>query len=178
MLGVSLITPQQQKKKNCPIPHQQVEYLGVLLDAGRLRATLTESRQASLLRAVCRLRQGAMVTVLTIMQTLGLMAAAHFVVPLGLLHTRCLQRWFIGLHLDPKRDKRRLVTTPPSVEGNLRYWGSPEHMWRGTPLGRVTSYMTVFTDASVTGWGGACLERAIGGRWSLTETRHSNLLEQ
>ena len=27
-----------------PIPHQQAEYLGVLLDAGRLRATLTESR--------------------------------------------------------------------------------------------------------------------------------------
>jgi len=26
--------------------------------------------------------------------------------------------------LDPKRHKRRLVTIPPSVEGNLRYWGS------------------------------------------------------
>ena len=77
-------------KKSCPIPHQQVEYLGVFLDAGRLRATLTESRQASLLRVVCRLRQGATVIALTIMQTLGLMAAAHFVVPLGLLHTRRL----------------------------------------------------------------------------------------
>ena len=30
-------------KKSSPIPHQQVEYLGVTLDAGRLRATLTES---------------------------------------------------------------------------------------------------------------------------------------
>ncbi|KAL3054842.1 hypothetical protein OYC64_017719 [Pagothenia borchgrevinki] len=77
------------------------------------------------------------------MQTLGLMAAAHLVVPLGLL-TR-LQRWFSGLRLDSKRHKQRLVTIPPpSVEGNLRYWGFPKQLRRGTPLGRVTSYVTVF----------------------------------
>jgi len=61
------------------------------------------------------------VSALTIMQTLGLMAAAHSVVPLGLLHMCRLQRWFDGLRLDPKRHKRLLVTIPPSVEGNHRY---------------------------------------------------------
>jgi len=111
------------------------------------------------------------------MLTLGLMAAAHVVVPLGLLHMRRLQRWFSSLRLDSKRHKRRLVTIPPSVEGNLRFWGSPDHLRRGSPLGRVTSYITVFMDAPGTGWGGTCLGRAIGGRWSLTETQHSNLLE-
>ena len=92
-------------KKSSPIPHQQVQYLGVLLDAGRLRATLSESRQASLFQAVCRLRRGATVTALTIMQTLGIMAAAHLLVPLGLLHMRRLQRWFAGLRLNPKRHR-------------------------------------------------------------------------
>jgi len=53
-------------EKSSPIPHQQVQFLGMLLDSGRLRATLSE-RQASLLWAVCRLRQGAMVIALTIM---------------------------------------------------------------------------------------------------------------
>ena len=150
------------------MPQQQVLYLGVVLDAGRLRTTLSESRQASLLQAVCRLRQGATVTALTVMQTLGLMAAAHVVVPLGLLHMRRLQRWFSSLRLDPKRHK---------VEGNPRFWGSPDHLRRWSPLGPVTSYITVFTDASGTGWGGTCLGRAIVWRWSLTETRHSNLVE-
>ena len=60
-------------------------------------------------------------TALTVMQTLGLMAAAHVVVLLGLLHMRHLQRWFSSLRLDPKRHKRRLVTISPSVEGNLRF---------------------------------------------------------
>jgi len=66
---------------------------------------------------------------------------------------------------------------PPSVEGNLRFRGSPDHLRRGSSLGRVTSYITVFTDASRTGWGGTCLKRAIGGRWALTEFRDSDLLE-
>ena len=52
------------------------------------------------IRAVHRLRQGATVTALTVMQTLGLMAAAHMVVPLGLLHMRRLQRWFSSLRLE------------------------------------------------------------------------------
>ena len=65
-------------KKSSPIPHQQVGYLGILLDAapieyapiesevyaplekeGRLRASLSENRQMSLLQAVCRLNVGA-----------------------------------------------------------------------------------------------------------------------
>ena len=62
-------------------------------------------------------------TALTIMQTLGLMAAARVVVPLALLHMRRLQRWFSSLRLDLKRHKRRLVTIPPSVKGNLRFRG-------------------------------------------------------
>ncbi|KAK5898200.1 hypothetical protein CgunFtcFv8_015638 [Champsocephalus gunnari] len=69
-----------------------------------------------------------------------------------------MQTWFIGLRLDLKRHKRRLVTIPPSVESNLRFWGSPENGRRGAPLGQVISYITVFTDASVTGWGGTCIE--------------------
>ena len=58
-------------KKSTPIPHQQALYLGVVLDADALRTTLSESRRASLLRAVHRLRQGATVTALTVMQSHG-----------------------------------------------------------------------------------------------------------
>ena len=83
------------------------------------------------------------------------MAAAHVMVPLGLLHMRRLQRWFSSLRLDLKRHKRRLVTIPPSVEGNLRFWASPDHLRRGSPLGRVTSYITVYTEQDGEGpaWG-------------------------
>lgn len=49
---------------------------------------------------------GAAVTVLTMMQAMGLMATVHPVVPL--LHMCCLQRRFVSLCLDARRHKRRL----------------------------------------------------------------------
>lgn len=164
-------------KKSNPQPSQRAEYLGVVLDSVSLRATLSESRRTALQQEVLKLKQGSRVTALTVMQALGHMAAAHPVVPLGLLHMRRLQRWFASLHLDLKRQKFRLLTVPPTVQDNLRYWGSPQHLLAGTPLGRVTSYMSVFTDASLMGWGGTCLGRAIGGVWPPGEDRHINLLE-
>ena len=149
----------------------------MVLDSVSLGAVLSESRRTALQQEVLKLRRGSRVTALTVMQALGHMAAANPVVPLGLLHMRRLQRWFTGLHLDLKRQKFRLLTVPPTVQDNLRYWGSPQHLLTGTPLGRVTSYTAVFTDASLKGWGGTCLGKAIGGVWPPGEVRHINLLE-
>ncbi|CAL8395181.1 unnamed protein product [Boreogadus saida] len=72
------------------------------------------------------------------MRLLGLMAAAHPVVPLGQLFMRRLKRRFARQ--------------------------------RGIPLGRVTSYVVVFTDASLTGWGGTCLSHSVGGEWRTPST--------
>lgn len=163
--------------KSTPQPSQQAEYLGIVLNSISLRAVLSESRRMALQQEILKLQRGPRVTTLTVMQTLGHMAAAHPVVPLGLLHMRRLQRWFSSLHLDLRRQKFRLLTVPPRVQGNLHYWGSPRHLLTGTPLGRVTSYTSVFTDASLLGWGGTCLGRAVGGVWPQGEDRHINLLE-
>lgn len=84
-----------------PRTRQEAEYLGIVLNAASLRASWLELRQTTLLQAVHRLQQGK---VRSVMQLLGLMAADHQVVLLGLL--RQLQRWFTSLHLDLRRHKR------------------------------------------------------------------------
>lgn len=62
-------------------------------------------------------------------------------------------------YLDPivmaKKHKCHLVTIPPSLQYELRYLGSPQHLSSGTLLGQVTSYVVVFTDASLMRWWGA-----------------------
>lgn len=72
-------------------------YLGVALNY----AFLLE-RHAALLQAVCQPRRGSVVTALTVLQVLGLMAAGRLVVSLGLLYMQRLQRWFASLCLDAK----------------------------------------------------------------------------
>ena len=111
------------------------------------------------------------------MRLLGMMSAAHTVVPLGLLHMRRLQRWFSRLRIDLVRQRRRKVTIPLSVGPDLTHWGDPRTLMRGVPLGRATSHISVFTDASWSGWGGTCKFHAVGGVWPPTVTMHTNALE-
>ena len=96
------------------------------------------------------------------MALLGLLAAAHVVVPLGLLHMRQIQRWFSQLRLDPVRHRFRSLWVPQSLRQNLAYWQDGRAIAQGVHLGRVTSYVQVFTDASLSGWGGTCQGQAVG----------------
>ncbi|KAI3360259.1 hypothetical protein L3Q82_014572 [Scortum barcoo] len=164
-------------KKSSPLPSQQVIYLGVELNSVSMRARLSQQRAEALTALLRRVTPHSVVTALSVMQLLGMMSAGHVTVPLGLLHMRRLQRWFIRLHVDPKRQRRRMVSVPPSVGPDLAYWGNPHVLSAGVPLGRVTSHISVFTDASLSGWGGTCLTETVGGQWPAHMSLHINALE-
>ena len=164
-------------EKSAPWPAQQFTYLGIHLDTVGMRARLSAPRREAISIALRTFRVSRTITALSVMSLLGLMAAAHVVVPLGLLYMRKLQRWFAQLRLDPVRHRRRLLVIPRSVKADLDHWRDPRVMTRGVDMGRVTALYPVFTDASLTGWGGVCRAGSIGGRWEPSETRHINLLE-
>ncbi|KAJ7986711.1 hypothetical protein DPEC_G00342720 [Dallia pectoralis] len=78
--------------------------------------------------------------------------------------------------VDPVRHRRRMLIIPYTLAGDLDYWRNPAVLERGVPLGRVSAMTQVFTDASLTGWGGVCQGQAVGGVWPRSQ-RHINLLE-
>ncbi|KAI3374153.1 hypothetical protein L3Q82_006016 [Scortum barcoo] len=163
--------------KSSPLPSQQVIYLGVELDSVSMRAQLSQQREGALTALLHLITPHNVVTALSVMQLLGMMSAGHVTVPLGLLHMRRLQRWFIRLCVDPIRQRRCMVSIPPSVGPDLAYWGNPHVLSVGVPLGRVTSHISVFTDASLSGWGGTCLTETVGGQWPAHMSLHINALE-
>ncbi|MEQ2214069.1 hypothetical protein XENOCAPTIV_028385, partial [Xenoophorus captivus] len=89
-----------------------------------------------------RVKPHSVVTALSLMRLLGMMSAAHVVVPLGLLHMRRLQRWFIRLRIDPVPQKRRMISVPPSVGPNLAHWGNPRILSEGVALSRPASHVS------------------------------------
>ncbi|KAJ7986723.1 hypothetical protein DPEC_G00342850 [Dallia pectoralis] len=163
-------------KKSAPWPSQKVTYLGLFLDTDIMRARLSDGRTESILSALRLCRPPCRRRVQEIMSLLGLMSAAHAVVTLGLLHMRALQRWFARQRVDPVRHRRRMLIIPYTLAGDLDYWRNPAVLERGVPLGRVSAMTQVFTDASLTGWGGVCQGQAVGGVWPRSQ-RHINLLE-
>ena len=164
-------------KKSSLFPSQRITYLGVELNTASMTARLSRERQEALTALLHRTAPHRVVTALSLMRLLGMMSAAHVVVPLGLLHMRRIQRWFIRLRIDPVRQRRRMISVPPSVSPDLAHWGNPRNLSEGVPLGRVTSHIPVFTDASLLGWGGTCLSQVVSGRWPAHMSLHINALE-
>ncbi|KAK7929067.1 hypothetical protein WMY93_005462 [Mugilogobius chulae] len=96
-----------------------------------------------------------------IMSLLGMMAAAHPVVRLD-----SVRPW----------DKGKMVCASTAARVDIQYWFTPGLLSRGVPLGCVPFHTEVFTDASLTGWGGVLGQSSVGGVWSGPRC-HINLLE-
>ena len=115
-----------------------------------------------------------------IKRLLGLLASAHQVVPLGLLYMRELQLWSAKLHKvwqdDPKFDNR-LVIVPASVEGDLDYWEAACTDVVGVPMGPILAKATIYTDASLSGWGGIMGYDTARGCWPVGHGAHINVKE-
>nr|XP_054607041.1 uncharacterized protein LOC129167074 [Nothobranchius furzeri] len=127
-------------EKSSILPSQSIVFLGVELNTSLMRARLSPARAADLTMVISRVQPRKIVKALLVMKLLGTMAAAHAVVPLGLLHTRRLQRWFICLRLHPIHQKRRVLRVPLSVGVDLAHWWNPcilslflrmRHCWVG-----------------------------------------------
>uniref|UniRef100_A0AAV2IU46 ribonuclease H n=1 Tax=Knipowitschia caucasica TaxID=637954 RepID=A0AAV2IU46_KNICA len=157
-------------------PAQRMIYLGLQLDSVIFRAALSVDRRTNITRLAREVLAGPRVPARRLRSLLGMMAAAHAVVRLGLLHMRNFQRWFSRLRLHPSRDGGRLIWVPQGAASDIRFWLTPGLLRDGVTLACAVSHAEVFTDASLEGWGGVLGQSSVGGCWS-DSARHINLLE-
>ena len=165
-------------KKSAPWPAQKVSYLGLVLDTRTMRATLSEDRQKSLAALLDKCRTQQKVQALTVQRLLGMMAAAHQVVEMGMLNMRLLQRWYANLKLDSRKDRFRMLRMPQYLQPHLAFWQDTRVITRGARMGVTTARVSVYTDASDDGWGGTCGLQSIGDVFTPQEYRlHINAQE-
>lgn len=107
---------------------------------------------------------------------LGMMAAAHPVVRLRLLHMQRLQRWFNRLRLHPTQGRQVVILLLPAAREDLEFWLAPGRLQQGVRMGCIPHHVEVFTDASLVGWGGTFGQSAVGGAWE-SPPAHINLME-
>lgn len=119
--------------KSTPFSSQQMLYLGILLDSASVTTVCFDTASGAHCVSLGVCHPCRTVTGQTIMQLLGLMAAAHPVVPLGLLCMRRLQRWFTCLKWTQCATK---VAYHPCVsQGQLGPLDRPPHPDKGGPDG-------------------------------------------
>ena len=139
-------------KKSELVPTQQVVFLGELLNLQVGRAFPTEERQRALQAVVRTCLNQNRISLHTGESLVGFMVSVFPTIPWARLFSRKLQRQVLralkkGRHTNP------MVHIPRSLQLHLRFWLDPRIWKTGVPFQRPPPQITIFTDASLEGWG-------------------------
>ncbi|XP_069129272.1 uncharacterized protein [Argopecten irradians] len=109
---------------------------------------------------------------------LGYLNSLADVVPLGRLHIRPLQMFLLANWVPASREWEAWLPLNQSVKEFARWWTLKDNVLHGVPLSKPAPTMTLFTDASMTGWGAYLDGHGRSGEWSGDQlSEHINVLE-
>ncbi|CAG9133108.1 unnamed protein product [Plutella xylostella] len=160
-------------QKSSIVPVKRLEYLGIVWDTGRNIKCLAEKKVVSLqseIKAIVRKNCWSWHEAKVILGKLNL---AAFVVPLGRLHCRKLQRIAVTL---PEQDKYSKFKLQPHAVADLTWWVENAH--KSTAIHHPTPTLFITTDAADSGWGATVNGKKFWGPWLPNQNHwHSNYKE-
>lgn len=162
--------------KSVFIPTQVLTFLGFILDSRNMTICLTPEKQVKLVNACQNVLSESTPSVRTVAQLLGLMISSFPGVMYGPLHYRRLDMDKTRA-LGHSRDFERTMEISSLALEDIQWWivnipSSNYVISHGDPQ------ITLYTDASTTGWGCDLEGTPTGGCWSSAEAQnHINYLE-
>ena len=163
--------------KSMLTPSQQISFIGISLDTASMSARLSPERTDKFWSLLHRFQLNQVVRYKDCMALVGLMASAVHLLRLGRFHMRPFQRWSLGLRIPPIQGYRKVTVSQVCMD-SLIPWRDRALLSCGVPLGMVTSYKVVTTDASRSGWGATHEGRTARGLWTQAMLEfHINYLE-
>lgn len=162
--------------KSVMIPSKQIEFLGLNFDSIKMTVSLPE-RKVNQIKKLCqKLAFNKNTQIRNIAEAIGILVAATPGANYSPLYTRQIEHdKSRALELSHGNYDSYMTLSADSIS-DLKWWES--HV---TILCLVPSYnfaFTIFTDASLLGWGASTSTDCVKGTWSATEKRfHINALE-
>ena len=145
-------------------PSQVTTYLGIELNSVSMLCRPSPERRSRIRRIVSTARAGTTVSVNQCSVVLGLMASVVHLVPLGRLHMRPFQRWFLSHRMDPALHRNVRIPMTKRAYSALVPWLDSNLYESGVPMGPVLLRRVICTDASLTGWGASAKVNPRTGR--------------
>jgi len=161
------------------IPQQKFTFLGTFFDTTSTKVYPTPERFAAIKQRITSFLERPDFTIRLLCQLIGILDATAAVVPFGHWRVRPLH-WYRKEIWDPctgsYEDVFPLNQTFPRRA--LLWWTKARNVTPGVPLHEPTPDLTLYTDASLDGWGAHLLEHRVSGTWTPAQRRlHINVLE-
>ena len=141
--------------KSVLTPTQVITFLGFTINSITMRFTLPSEKVQKLL-TLCRQIRSNSTVLRTLAQLLGLLESCHLAVWQAPLHSRYLQALLIRGLNQMNHNYEAPVSLCSESLGEINWWLQSLETVNGNPIITPSSDLTIFTDASLTGWGAAC----------------------
>ena len=163
-------------EKSILIPVQRIEHLGLVWDSVAYTVSVPDDKFRDVQKK-CGVALSSVVSLRFLSSILGSIEYFRWGFPFAALHYRALQR-FVNACLSRDFSYDYIVSVPPSAATDLRWWVDTEFL-NPRSLVPFSPSITLYSDASLLGWGGWTSDGLESfGSWS-TEERdlHINVLE-
>ena len=164
-------------EKKCQLePATSIEYLGVIINSRDLSFSLPE-KKINNIRGICqRMISKLCVSLREILSILGHLSWAVTCVPFAESHYRQIQSFILEKSRSSNGNLDRKVPISASVIEDLNWWVNHLSSVNGKKLSLQIPDITIFSDASLTGWGGYSNGIRVQGPWP-KELRSSHINE-
>ena len=163
--------------KSSLTPSHSLIHLGFLWDSVNFSLAVPEEKVLKIQRFASFLLSSSPISVRDISSFLGLLTSISPAFPHTPLHLRGIQFCFLDHRFaDPNWDSP--FSPDDSCLADLHWWSSCPNPLPSTPLSPFTSSLSLFTDASNSGWGAfLSIGFSASGLWSPSDSAHINHLE-
>ncbi|CAG2205223.1 unnamed protein product [Mytilus edulis] len=155
------------------IPSQSFNFLGEHFRTDLGLVLPQEEKVVKVRQLVNALTQFSSVPAHQLLQLVGFLISIMDVIPLGRLHIRPIQ-WYLSEFWHPISQLWEApVPILPRLLPHLKWWLQEKHLRKGVLLDPPDPSVTLFTDASLMGWGAYLEGRTASGLWSGQSTDQS-----
>ena len=152
-------------RKSVLHPAQKIDFLGFVLDSHLMTITLSQRRIDGIISACTILLQGHSYRIRHVASALGMLFASLSAVRHGALFYRAIERDKNAALRRNNGNFRTVMTLPVVAKNEILQWhnhiGSVHHFIHPPP----PIMITIYSDASLEGWGATDSTCMVGGRW-------------
>ena len=153
-------------------PSQDITFLGVRCALRQGLCFPTLERLEKLEAAVQVLVSLEKSTARDFLVILGMMSSLIQIVPWARLHMRPIQLSLLGQWKPSSKQLEAMVSVRESVREHLLWWLDRSNTLAGVKIKSSVAQVTLFTDASRSGWGGFVQEAQAQGTWTKDDLKH------
>lgn len=157
--------------KSVLIPSQSITFLGFVLNSAQMTVSLTPSKAMKVKSKVVELLHNQSPTIRTVSEVIGLMVASFPGVMYGPLYYRQLEIEKVAALKQNQGNFEASMILSDMARSDLRWWIENITDTSNTAA-HGNCQVVVYTDASLTGWGGVFNSITTGGQWTEDESQN------